>query len=133
MAKYPATRSEAKALGLKFYVPGKPCSRGHKWKRSVKHKNCVLCSKERYRAHEEAAEGSHTPEDIARILEAQGGTCATPGCGCRDGLTKDHIVPLSKGGTKWPANIQLLCGACNVAKAAMSWEDFLRFRLPLAA
>jgi hypothetical protein len=36
-------RSEAKALGLKFYCTGKPCSRGHVADRYVSTKQCVEC------------------------------------------------------------------------------------------
>ena len=39
-------------------------------------------------------------------------------CGLTDihNLTKDHIIPLSKGGTDTPDNIQLHCFACNISK-----------------
>ena len=39
-------------------------------------------------------------------------------CGLTDihNLTKDHIVPSSKGGTDTPDNIQLHCFACNTSK-----------------
>jgi hypothetical protein len=33
-------------------------------------------------------------------------------------LTKDHIVPVSKGGTDWPANLAPACQPCNSGKCA---------------
>jgi 5-methylcytosine-specific restriction endonuclease McrA len=32
-------------------------------------------------------------------------------------LTKDHVVPLSKGGDNWITNLQPLCERCNNEKA----------------
>jgi 5-methylcytosine-specific restriction endonuclease McrA len=39
-------------------------------------------------------------------------------CGTSADLTGDHIVPLSKGGTNTPSNIQVLCRGCNGRKQA---------------
>ena len=39
-------------------------------------------------------------------------------CGARKGLTVDHIVPVSKGGTNDPDNLRTLCGPCNSSKGA---------------
>jgi 5-methylcytosine-specific restriction endonuclease McrA len=31
-------------------------------------------------------------------------------------LTRDHVIPLSRGGTNHPSNIRTLCRSCNAAK-----------------
>lgn len=62
------------------------------------------------------AEGSYTADDIAKIRLAQKDRCAV----CRTKLKGkgdvDHIHPLSKGGSNWPRNLQLLCVSCNAKK-----------------
>jgi hypothetical protein len=37
-------------------------------------------------------------------------------CGCSNDLTIDHILPISRGGTADPENLQTLCRPCNRAK-----------------
>ena len=74
-----------------------------------------------------SAEGKYTAEDISRISEAQAGKCAA----CRVSFrvrkqSIDHIRPLTKGGSNWPSNIQLLCGSCNSRKKDRDSLDFMR-------
>lgn len=38
-------------------------------------------------------------------------------CGRKSGLTTDHIIPKSKGGTEDQSNIQILCLPCNASKS----------------
>lgn len=75
------------------------------------------------------AEGTHSKDDIILILEKQNWLCANPMCS-KD-LQKvqrhvDHIVPLSKGGSNLPSNLQCLCGKCNRSKHDMDFDDWLK-------
>jgi 5-methylcytosine-specific restriction endonuclease McrA len=38
-------------------------------------------------------------------------------CGTNQNLTKDHIIPLSRGGNNSRSNIQTLCSKCNGNKS----------------
>ena len=82
----------------------------------------------RRRARETAAEGHHAAADINRIRKQQGNKCAHSWCrvNLRHGYDIDHIQPLSKGGSNWARNIQLLCGSCNGKKHAKDALVFAR-------
>jgi len=45
------------------------------------------------------------------------GKCATPGCGSRENLEYDHIIPIDTRGSNTARNIELLCEACNRRKS----------------
>lgn len=70
------------------------------------------------------AVGFYRLEDIHRIQKAQKGKCAC--CGKRAELHIDHIVPISRGGSNWPRNIQLLCKPCNSRKHAKDPIQFMQ-------
>ena len=38
----------------------------------------------------------------------------------------DHVIPLSKGGTGWPANLVPACKSCNLSKAMKNVWEWLR-------
>jgi hypothetical protein len=48
------------------------------------------------------------------LIERDGYECAE--CGDVEGLSIDHIIPLSKGGSDDLDNLQLLCRGCNSSK-----------------
>jgi 5-methylcytosine-specific restriction endonuclease McrA len=63
------------------------------------------------------AEGNHTYKEWENIKKENGYICVH--CGKKEPeikLTRDHIIPISKGGTNYIENIQPLCGACNSKK-----------------
>lgn len=58
------------------------------------------------------------PESVRiEVWRRDGGMCARPGCGSREKLEYDHIIPLSKGGTNTARNIELLCEKHNREKS----------------
>ena len=40
----------------------------------------------------------------------------------------DHVIPLARGGTNWPANLKPICNRCNWSKGAKWPYDFEKFR-----
>jgi 5-methylcytosine-specific restriction endonuclease McrA len=82
------------------------------------------------RARKRNAEGNHTAADVARIRQAQKDHCAMPDCRSKlngEGHV-DHIIALSKGGSNWPRNLQLLCEPCNLSKSARDPIEFAQSR-----
>lgn len=70
--------------------------------------------------------GSHTQKDVLAKLELQGGLCYY----CSAKLTEadhhvDHKIPISNGGTQWPANICCACPRCNQRKGSKNFWEFL--------
>jgi hypothetical protein len=56
------------------------------------------------------------PEDVRLLVWARdGGACVR--CGSKAGLHFDHVIPVAKGGSNVEANIQILCGPCNLRKS----------------
>jgi 5-methylcytosine-specific restriction endonuclease McrA len=83
---------------------------------------CRTCTKPRDAAHHKRrtiGKGQFSKADVLKLFVDQRGICA---CGCGESLYKgyhvDHIVALSRGGTNWPDNLQLLTPLCNLKKGA---------------
>lgn len=88
------------------------------WRRRNPDKQAAL--RRAQKAKRRGAEGRYHASDIDNLLEAQQSLCALCNaqlimCG-RDKYHIDHVIPISKGGTNWPYNLQLLCPPCNRAK-----------------
>lgn len=77
-----------------------------------------------YRVRRLNCKGSHTQAEWLALCEAAGHRCLC--CGKKRKLTRDHVVPLSQGGTDDIDNIQPLCGPCNSSKNAKVIDYRLR-------
>lgn len=74
----------------------------------------VAIKSQKRRALKAAAEGSYTESEFVKLCEKYENRCLC--CREQNKLTADHVIPLSKGGSNWIANIQPLCGICNSSK-----------------
>lgn len=81
----------------------------HKRKPSVKHKQRRQLIKHNG--------GSHTDDQWFELCEKYHHRCL--GCGANGKMTKDHIIPICKGGTSDINNLQPLCDQCNQMKGDM--------------
>lgn len=64
------------------------------------------------------AAGSHTHADIEKLYASQGGRCAICFRQLNGKYDVDHVVPLLRGGSNDPENLQLACCPCNNRKRA---------------
>lgn len=72
------------------------------------------------RAKRYGAEGSFTEEEWLALCESYGWVCLC--CLKATELHRDHVIPLSKGGSNMIDNIQPLCGPCNSRKGTKSTD-----------
>lgn len=93
----------------------------------------VLVENQNYRARRKNIEGFFTKEDVQQIYQEQNGVCVycptlllSKTVGGKSNKTIDHKIPISKGGTNWLINLQLLCFSCNAKKNARSAEEYLK-------
>ena len=60
------------------------------------------------------ANNEHSPYDFREICNRYGNICLC--CKEQKPLTRDHIIPVTKGGGDVEGNIQPLCQGCNSSK-----------------
>jgi 5-methylcytosine-specific restriction endonuclease McrA len=68
--------------------------------------------------------GSHTRAEWLELQRLYDSRCWVPGCD-QPGASKDHYIPVSKGGTDDIANIRPCCRRHNSMKSNKMPEEFL--------
>lgn len=79
----------------------------------------------RRRTLERGANGKFSKEDVLLLQLAQGYACIYCGTSTKEKYHVDHVHPLSRGGSNWPDNLQILCPRCNMQKHDKTHEEFL--------
>lgn len=76
--------------------------------------------------------GTHTPEEWLALVTSVGKRCFYCGrtCGGRGGraLTRDHKVPINRGGSDSILNIVVACRLCNSIKGDLTIDELMALR-----
>lgn len=91
-----------------------------------------ICVRNR-RARLKWAGGHHTKHDIAELLIKQKSLCVYCQTDIFARYEVDHIMPVSKGGSNNPENLQLTCRSCNASKRDKDPGQFALERALIAA
>lgn len=103
-----------KAVRKRYYYSGKGKVATRRYQQTAKGRESLLRGCHKRRAALRLVVCDLTAEQWEEIKAEQGYRCKT--CGRRTRLTRDHVIPLSKGGQHTASNIQALCRSCNSKK-----------------
>jgi len=78
------------------------------------------------RARKKNSNGQYTAADVAKIHFLQKYKCACCGIETKNKFHVDHIMPLARGGSNDPLNLQILCPTCNQQKSSKHSIDFMQ-------
>ncbi len=67
-------------------------------------------------------EGGATVSQIEERFDFHGNKCIY--CGCGGPMEIEHMIPVSRGGTNWPANLAPACRSCNSSKGSKTFFEF---------
>jgi 5-methylcytosine-specific restriction endonuclease McrA len=78
------------------------------------------------------AGGKHSLAEIRKILALQDGCCIYCNANFTDERrpTKDHLLPLTEGGSDWALNLVLACRSCNSSRGNIPFRTFCTLSSP---
>lgn len=77
------------------------------------------------RTREMKADGYASADQIMARIAYYGFLCYL----CGDDYEHiDHVIPMAKGGSNWPANLRPICVTCNLSKGDKSLDEFIAYR-----
>lgn len=95
-----------------------------KWFKEHPEKRAVYDQQKRERKLK--AEGAFTAKDVLHQYNIQQGHCYWCSQLVDSTYHVDHIIPLSRGGTNWPANLAIACEHCNLSKGPkLPFEEWM--------
>lgn len=88
--------------------------RSRKYRANPENKAILSHRQAQYTYRKLGAKGSSTKQKLQWRWEYYGGRCWV----CEDEAREfDHVIPLTKGGSNWPANLRPICRSCNARKS----------------
>jgi 5-methylcytosine-specific restriction endonuclease McrA len=105
--------SDALERGSRRCLPGCPTVADKERRRYAANRGAGLAHAHAARARNVGASGFTTGEQITARIAYYGGRCYL--CG-EPATTIDHVIPLARGGSNWPANLRPCCRSCNATK-----------------
>ena len=109
-------RVNALAAAWRARNPEKAAEMEKRW--AAAHPEAIRTRCANRRARLRGAPGRHTAAEWRKCVELAGSRCQHCGkAGTYRTLTRDHIVPLTRGGSNFIDNIQPLCYSCNSRKS----------------
>lgn len=114
-------KEKSKAYNAAWFAanPEKARLLAKKWRENNPGMKAVYQSKRRSRLSLKT--GNHTDDQWKSLVEQYNHQCLRCGSRCCK-LTRDHVIPIIKGGSNAIDNIQPLCGHCNSAKGDLSTD-----------
>ncbi len=121
--RYQTNKEAKRAYDKKRYeeqTREKTVLRSRQWRKDnpEKHRICNM----RHRARKANASGTCSTKQLEWRVEMFGGKCWVPGCG-KLYEAIDHVIPLSRGGSNWPANLRPICHSHNSQKRDRHWRE----------
>ena len=110
-----------KARKRAYYIKHRERILQHKsdYEKTPKGKLCKARAQHRRRVKSQQSPATLTASQWENIISTQGNCCNICGCSFTESPpTKDHIIPVSKGGGLTKENVQALCRSCNSSKGA---------------
>lgn len=124
-----AVREARGERSLRWYRANKAkaSAAGADWRRN--HSDKVLESSRLRRARQRGAEGSFTEEEFGALCIAYDNRCGYCSKSIEEAgpLIRDHMTPLSRGGSDDISNIMPACRRCNSLKYDKTVEEFLSY------
>ena len=101
------------------------------WRKQYQQANPEKCRayNQKRRALRRKAAGNATAAEIQARFDYYGNRCYY--CGCDGPMQIEHRIPLSRGGTHYPANIVPACQSCNCSKSTKTESEFVVSRCPV--
>lgn len=118
-------RLNAKSRADRLTPEKKEYMRRYATRHRTNNKALYLTYSHNRRARKMGASGTHTSAEWSALLAEHNGCCAY----CEDSMarmTRDHRIPLSRGGSNDIKNILPACGSCNSSKNALTEDEFRR-------